>query len=352
MDRLKNQRQSQNNILSDASDLYKDTKDIHSKIKGIFDELIDERDSETTKYTSGVTQWSVKGRQFSPSGQTSKSLPAGWYKFTWNGYMSVPEMMDIRNDELIRLPMPEYDSVLADMKMFWESEENFRKFRFPYKRGILLYGRPGTGKSGLVRLVCDELIKKHDGVIFNVDESSLGTFEVIFSLLREIDPKRKVICVLEDVDNISRYGGSSTARLLNILDGNLRFDNILFLATTNFPQALLESISNRPSRFDRRYEVGTPSPEARKVYISTKFKELSEEEVDKVVKLTNGFTIDALKELVLSVYVMGYDLTDTVNELERLFTYSGKVGDDLSRFKGDSKEKMSLRDSFDNDLIR
>jgi len=54
--------------------------------------------------------------------------------------------------------------------------------------------------------------------------------------------------------------------VLNLLDGVKQVDNIIYIATTNYPELLEERILNRPSRFDRRFHIGTPSAEVRKFY--------------------------------------------------------------------------------------
>jgi len=349
------QNKDPKSLLDDSNALYADLKGMHDRMAQKLSDVADTEASTVEKYASGATQWGVRGRQFAPTGNTVSTLPAGWYKFSWNGYMMVPELLDVRNDELIKLPMPEYDAVLDDMKRFWESEDKYRKYNFPYKRGIVLYGRPGTGKSGLIRLLGDDLITQYKGVLFNLGSpDDIYAFESIFSVFRELEPDRKAICVMEDVDNFVRYGGSTQAKLLNILDGNMRYDNIVFLATTNFPEMLLESLSNRPSRFDRRYEVGTPSAEARSVYISTKFKGLPKDELEKLVTATEGFNIDMLKETVLSIYVLGYDFDKVVEDMKGLFVYNGRVGENVDRFKKaggyDSVQHDDAHELFEQEL--
>ena len=79
--------------------------------------------------------------------------------------------------------------------------------------------------------------------------------------LREIEPDRKIILILEDIDNFINVDKALLTKLLQILDGSNKLDNIITIATTNYQEKLEERIANRPSRFDRRYEIGLPSKE-------------------------------------------------------------------------------------------
>jgi SpoVK/Ycf46/Vps4 family AAA+-type ATPase len=216
-----------------------------------------------------------------------------------------------------------YKEVLADIKTFWlpETEAKYRKHKFSYKRGMVLHGQQGNGKSTLVHLLAQYLTTKMDGVVFDVGSpDQIFSFEQVFNALREINPDIKVIAVFEDADNFVRYGGSTATKLLNILDGNMRYDNIVFLATTNFIEVLLQSMRNRPSRFDRIYEIAPPSEEARRVYITKKFPNLQEAEVAKLVGATEGFTIDMLKEAVLSIYVLGQPFDKVMGIMKSMFS--------------------------------
>jgi SpoVK/Ycf46/Vps4 family AAA+-type ATPase len=82
-----------------------------------------------------------------------------------------------------------------------------------------------------------------------------------------------LVVILEDIDSIAGESRSQTSRLLNILDGVKQIENVVYIATTNYPEKLEERITNRPSRFDRRYRVELPNEEIREAYIKHKLND-------------------------------------------------------------------------------
>ena len=108
--------------------------------------------------------------------------------------------------------------------------------------------------------------------------------------------------------------------MLNILDGVKQIENVVYIATTNYPEKLQERITNRPSRFDRRYEVQMPSGEIREAYIKNKLtdEDLKKIDIKKWVELTDGMSLSHLKELVISVVVMGKDFDESIATLNSM----------------------------------
>jgi SpoVK/Ycf46/Vps4 family AAA+-type ATPase len=106
--------------------------------------------------------------------------------------------------------------------------------------------------------------------------------------------------------------------ILNLLDGIKQIDNVVYIATTNHPEKLEDRITNRPSRFDRRYEIELPNTEVRTAYIENK---LSEEDLKKIniemwVKESDGFSLAHMRELVISVITMDNSFEDTIARLK------------------------------------
>jgi len=224
-------------------------------------------------------------------------------------------------DELYELPSAEIKSILEDIEFFWERQDIYRDYNFVHKRGILLYGEPGCGKSGIIQLCVKHIIEKKNGIVLNIkDEDGVGYFSEFIPTFRKIEPSRPIIVILEDIDSLAGEDVYSTTKLLNILDGIKQIENVVYIATTNYPEKLQERITNRPSRFDRRYQVEMPSIEIRKAYLESKLTstDLEKIDLDQWLEITDGMSLAHLKELVISAIVMGRSFKEAVSHLTDL----------------------------------
>lgn len=306
---------------------------------------------DAKEYSAGFEQWLVDGDKFIPITRTIPELPAGDYciKYdrTYDKYVLV--LRQSLSEELIHLPMKEFDDVLDDIKTFWSSRDAYDEYGYIYKRGILLYGPPGCGKSSLVMLMNKELINKYDGIVINVSTSDdIVVFDDIMKGVREIEPDRPVITVIEDIDNFvnsERGPNELVSKLLNILDGKMQYDNMVIIATTNYPELLEERISNRPTRFDLRREIGAPKMKAREFYLRSKLKpkDIKKIDMEEWLSKTQGFTIDHLKELVCLVFVHKHPFEKALAEVRgmvsepKLRNKSKSVSDKIGFGKGVSE---------------
>lgn len=274
--------------------------------------------------TNKHTQWSVlQNDQFAPSYVSIPKVPSGLYEMKWNSPLQtwVIAKQDLNIDELYELPSPEIESILNDIKIFWRKRETYRKYNFVHKRGILLYGDPGCGKSGIIQLCVKNLIEDENGIVINIKEDEdFKAFIDFVPTIRTIEPDRPLIVILEDIDSLAGEDRYSTTKLLNILDGVKQIENVVYIATTNYPEKLQERITNRPSRFDRRYEVQMPSREIREAYIKNKLSKEDLKKIDMEVWLDSSedMSLSHLKELVISVIVMGKDFEESLTSLNSL----------------------------------
>jgi len=254
-------------------------------------------------------QWGVSGGIYRPVGTTAPKIEAGVYQFQSEmGLILRP--IDVVTDELIDLPDPTCTQVLAGIEKFWTMESRYREHGLLYKRSVGLWGPPGGGKTATVILLGRRLVAQ-DGlvILFN------GYADDGLALLRKIEPTRRVICIMEELDDLL---DSWEDEILSLLDGETQVDGVVYVATTNHFDKLPSTISNRPSRFDEWIYVGMPSPECRRVYLEKVAGGLDEKQVQRWVKDTEGFSVAHLKELAAAVLCLDHSYDAVLKRLRTM----------------------------------
>src|SRR5581483_4863014 len=207
-----------------------------------------------------------------------------------------------RFDDLV-LPEDLERDLRSDARRFFERRAFYEEHRLPWKRGLLLVGPPGNGKTQTIRALLNELGKP---VLYvRSFESKCDRIEAnirtVFQRARKMAP---MVLVLEDIDCL--IDPASRSAFLNELDGLTVNDGLLTLATTNHPEKLDRSIVDRPSRFDRKLHFPLPGEADRRRYLE-KWNaaqkpdlRLTAAGLTRFVERTKGFTFAYLKELMLS----------------------------------------------------
>jgi predicted AAA+ superfamily ATPase len=280
--------------------------------------------SEIQEAKNGFCQWTILGdNAFAPGHDTVHQLTAGFYEMKWQSSIGqyILELKSVQTDELYELPSPAIKDIIEDIQKFWDNEQRYKAYNFVHKRGILLYGDPGCGKSGIIQLCTKHLIENLNGIVLNItDTDSLIAYNDLIPKLRKIEPNRPIITIMEDIDAICGDNREYTSMILNILDGAKQIDNVVYIATTNYPEKLAERITNRPSRFDRRYEIEMPGPEVREAYIKNKLtaSDLRSIDIKEWIKATDNFSLAHMRELIISTMTMGNSFEETINRLNGL----------------------------------
>lgn len=298
------------------------------------------------------TQWLKRGgNKFIPTdnAKTVESMDAGVYNLRYQeGLGFYMFKKELKLDDLIEFDSAEHATVFKSIKDFWASKDKFKEYGFVYKRGILLYGPPGTGKSSLINMITKKLIDDHNGIVIVLSNGNeLDLYHAyVAEVVRQIEPNRPIITVIEDIDGLCSNHNNET-QLINILDGIEQLDNVVYIATTNYPERLSERITNRPNRFDRRVLVGFPTAKTRKMYIEAKLKphDLDKIDIKEWVKKTDKFTISHIGELIKSVIILGNDFEETIKLLKTLKEIPNSH--DLS--KGNRAKKIGYGEELEDD---
>jgi len=190
---------------------------------------------------------------------------------------------------------------------FFRSKELYAKYRLPWKRGVLLTGPPGNGKTQTIKAIIGETGLPCIYVRnFKSERSSVARgIAAVFQRARQIAP---CLVVMEDLDSL--VPRENLSNLLNELDGLASNEGVLVLATTNHPEKLDSALTERPSRFDRKIHFDLPDEKLRYEFLRRRNEQHPEEmratekELKEITRLTQGFTFAYLKELDLSATMM------------------------------------------------
>ncbi|KAJ3019045.1 UNVERIFIED_CONTAM: hypothetical protein HDU68_010840 [Siphonaria sp. JEL0065] len=207
-----------------------------------------------------LIQTSIDAFYSKNSGKTTVFALAGrWGDFEFKRFISRPT----RPMDSIILNPDIKNSLIKDVEMFLKSEDWYQLMGIPYRRGYILHGPPGTGKSSFIFSLAGYL--KMDLSIANLTLPSL-TDSSLASSLSDAPPNS--ILVFEDIDvamgkkkkpdtgtNNQDFGEMSQVTLsglLNALDGLIAQEGRIVFMTTNNIQDLPDALL-RPGRVDRRF---------------------------------------------------------------------------------------------------
>jgi hypothetical protein len=273
-------------------------------------------------------QWSAGSNEtFRPSGKRRETLPSGVYVVDADSMGPFFMRTKVVTDNLIELDDAATVRVLPSCRKFWNSKAEYVKRGVLYKRGLLLWGPAGSGKTATLALLMKDLLGK-DGLVFICQNPAL--LSQMLAILRRIEPDRNLIVVLEDIDElVNRFGEHD---MLALLDGETQIDNVVNIATTNYPERLGARIINRPSRFDERILIGMPNPQARWKYLRhiTKSETMNDDTLRQWVKSTEGFSVAHLRELAVAVFCLDQPFEEVLERLSKM-QYQPKALKEFSR---------------------
>lgn len=305
---------------SEASEKYTEKEKADSKTLAQSPPSDTAQTKEEAKPSPGrVNQYALYAGGYAATTPTIKSLPPGSYDITSdnrNTYV-VPTLPPA--GLLLELPEMRSEEVIKVVDNFWDSEKDYKDGNefvvggAQFKAGVMIYGPPGSGKSCTIKLVSKKLIER-GGIVFFSSGHPATTMKWLEDFAR-VEPNRKSIVILEDIDSLIQNYGESY--YLEMLDSAKTIDNVLFIATTNYPEHLDPRVYNRPGRFSHVIKIGLPGPKTREAYLKAILK--NHRDVPQIVDKSGGFTIDHLTALVNAVYREKKELAKEIERLRTLF---------------------------------
>ncbi len=201
---------------------------------------------------------------------------------------------------------------LIEIVDFLKRPEKYTKMGARVPKGVLLYGKPGTGKTLIAKAIAGEAdvpFISMSGSEFIEMFAGLGASRVrkLFERARKLAP---CIVFIDEIDAIgsrrtSNNGAESENnqtlnQLLVEMDGFGSEETIIVLAATNRPE-MLDKALLRPGRFDRQITIPNPDLKGRLeiLKIHSKDKKLSDDvNLESIAEDTAGFTGAELENIL------------------------------------------------------
>lgn len=169
----------------------------------------------------------------------------------------------------VYLPKDIKKEIKTSVEGWLGSKKTYLDAKVPWKRGILLWGAPGNGKTSIIKTIISVYDFKPITIQFGND-STVNLLNDAFNYAKNQSP---ALIFLEDVDHIVEDIGN-ISHFLNILDGVNSNNGIFVIGTANDLSTLDENLIDRPSRFDRKWKIPKPDHSMINKYIKSRFNNL------------------------------------------------------------------------------
>ena len=200
----------------------------------------------------------------------------------------------------ILLPQRTISTIKTHVEKFFRELPRLRRLGLKLRRGLILEGPPGTGKSLLGKILSAVLPTTFIWVSPRHIQTPMS-FEEIVALARFLAP---AVLFLEDLDLFGadriHYRSMGLGELMNQLDGAANNEELVVLATTNDLAAIEAALSNRPGRFDRVLHFGAMDEACRRKMLARQMHQIdiTHEDLEHIIRAASGRTGAQIEELV------------------------------------------------------
>jgi hypothetical protein len=239
------------------------------------------------------------------------------------------EHAGIHATETMRLTYEVTEDVIVSIEPVGDKETYDLVMQGPYNNFIAnKFTVHNSGKTVTIQQLISLFVKEQDGIAVMCKNPNL--LMACLRDLRKVEPERQILVILEDIDALIDQEGETP--FLNMLDGEAQLQNVVYVATTNYPERLDDRFKDRPSRFDTIRKIGMPTDLARKTYLKIKLPEVGDEVIEEYVQGSKGYSVAYLRELIVLTQCFLIPLEDALARLDKMRNASISSSDKEGKF--------------------
>ena len=197
----------------------------------------------------------------------------------------------------VLLPPGVRETLLREVDLFCAGRAWYADQGLPWRRGVLLYGPPGNGKTSVSRMLASRFLDR-GGAAFAYSPCRRCDDDALRTAFRRAAEAAPAILALEDIDALQETAVTRSG-LLALLDGSAGHNGGVFVCgTTNYPEAVDPALAGRAGRFDRAVHLPEPGDLVRRAYLERRWRGRPQEALlDAAVAATSGLSVAALNEV-------------------------------------------------------
>jgi len=210
---------------------------------------------------------------------------------------AIPDFRRMRWEEVV-LPGHMGQQIRDEVETFFVGRKMYEEHGLDWRRGLLLAGSPGNGKTAICRAIATTATVPL--VYCQTDDGDM--YGLLMEAQSTISQNAPCIAIFEDAETLGEQEGLRSA-LLNMLDGLFTVDGVFVIATTNTPEKLDSAFTGRPSRFDSYYVIPNPGSGDRERILRNKLsgqaKGLPDRQIKALVAEMDGLSAACVQEVAV-----------------------------------------------------
>lgn len=256
------------------------------------------------------------------SKEDADSFVRGYQKAKWQRHRTMPCVLGYAGERMKDFRKMDWDEIYLHNDMtneirneidtFFKNKKAYEEHHLDWKRGIMLAGRPGNGKTAICRAIASH--SSVPVIYCTLDDDDM--FRILERVSKTIKQNAPCIVIFEDADTLGSNPALRSA-MLNMLDGLFTASGVLTIASTNAPEKLDEAFTGRPSRFDSFYVIGDPEPKERReillTRLSDKGKKLPKKPLAALIKEMAGLSAACVQEVAVCALLSSLKTRKPVN---------------------------------------